>query len=106
MVKFPSILELNLRTFPFFGIKPPTIHMRRIRCILFAAVFLLAGSRAAESADAPPSSTTQTVARIHWLGTKQISVKTNTAPLVAIWNLPESRRLERQTLDKLSLTPW
>ena len=77
-----------------------------IRRILFAAVFLLAGSRAAESADVPPTSAAQTVARIHWLGMKHLSGDTNAARLMAIWNLPESRRLERQTLDKLSLAPW
>jgi hypothetical protein len=82
------------------------MHMRRIRCILFAAVFLLAGSRAAESADAPPTSAAQTVSRIHWLGLKHLSDETNAARLMAIWNLPESRRLERQTLDKLSLATW
>jgi hypothetical protein len=48
----------------------------------------------------------RTIARIHWLGMKQLSSEANAAHLVAIWNLPESRRLERQTLDKLSLAPW
>ena len=77
-----------------------------IRRILYAAVFLLAGSRAAESADVPPTSAAQTVARIHWLGMKHLSGETNAAHLMAIWNLPESGRLKRQTLDKLSLAPW
>ena len=46
------------------------------------------------------------VARVHWSGMKQLSGGTNAASLMTIWNLPESRRLERQTLDKLSLAPW
>ncbi len=89
------------------------MHMRRIRFSLFAAFVLLAGCRGAKSTEsAPPDQPpalpvpAQTVARVHWLGMNQISGKSNTAHLMAIWNLPESRRLERQTLDKLSLAPW
>ena len=89
------------------------MHMRRIRFSLFAAFVLVAGCRVAKSTEsAPPDQppalpvSAQTVARIHWLGMKQISGKANAAHLMAIWNLPESRRLERQTLDKLSLAPW
>jgi hypothetical protein len=82
------------------------MYIRRIRCILFAAVFLLAGSRAAESADGAPPSTSGTIARIHWLGMKQLAGETNAAHLMAIWNLPESRRLGQQMLEKLSLAPW
>lgn len=48
----------------------------------------------------------QTVARLHWLGLNRLSQETNTASLMAIWNLPESRKLERQTVDKLALAPW
>jgi hypothetical protein len=77
-----------------------------IRCILFATVVLWAGSRAAESADAAPPLPAQTVARIHWVGMKQLADETNAAHPMAIWNLPESGKLERQTLDKLSLAPW
>jgi hypothetical protein len=82
------------------------MYTRRIRCILFAAVFLLAGSRAAESADGASPDTTRTIARIHWLGMKQLAGETNAAHLMAIWNLPESRRLGQQMLEKLSLAPW
>jgi hypothetical protein len=82
------------------------MYIRRIRCILFAAVFLLAGSRAAESADGAPPSTPRAIARIHWLGMKQLAGETNAAHLMAIWNLPESRRLGQQMLEKLSLAPW
>ena len=46
------------------------------------------------------------VARVHWSGMNRLSGGTNAAALMTIWNLPESRRLERQTLDKLSLAPW
>ena len=80
--------------------------------ILFAAVMLQAGSRPAQSAEnthpgqTPPPASMPIVARVHWSGMKQLSGGTNAASLMTIWNLPESRRLERQTLDKLSLAPW
>src|SRR5215831_13327509 len=73
--------------------------------ILSASVFFLAGVWAAPSAQAAPSAFTPTVVRIHWSGLKQLSGETNAARLTAIWNLPASRRLEQQTLDKLSLAP-
>jgi hypothetical protein len=46
------------------------------------------------------------LASVHWLGTKRIAADTNAAQLVRLWNLPESRRLVSQTLDKLALAPW
>ncbi|MGB7769487.1 MAG: hypothetical protein WBN22_11625 [Verrucomicrobiia bacterium] len=91
--------------------------MRRIELILFAATVLLTGCRPAQSTESTtpvpspaqmpaPSSSRQTIARVHWLGLKQLSGETNAAHWMEIWNLPESRRLEPQTLDKLSLAPW
>lgn len=41
--------------------------------------------------------------RIHWLGKKRLAADTNAAYFMTIWNLPESARLEAQTLDKLAL---
>jgi hypothetical protein len=46
-----------------------------------------------------------TLARIHWLGKKRIAADTNSASLMTVWKLPESVRLEQQTLDKLALAP-
>ncbi|MBI3848827.1 MAG: hypothetical protein HY298_00845 [Verrucomicrobia bacterium] len=46
------------------------------------------------------------VSHLHWLGKKWIAARTNDAPFMAIWNLPESVKLEAQTLDKLSTAPW
>jgi hypothetical protein len=37
---------------------------------------------------------------------KQLAGETNAAHLMAIWNLPESRRFGQQMLEKLSLAPW
>lgn len=53
---------------------------------------------------APPK--LETVARIHWLGKKRIAADTNAAALMGIWNMPETQKLEAQTLDKLALAPW
>ncbi|HLP75277.1 MAG TPA: hypothetical protein VK327_00025 [Candidatus Paceibacterota bacterium] len=46
------------------------------------------------------------VMRIHWLGKSRIGSDTNAAGLMAIWNLPETHALQRQTLEKLSSAPW
>ncbi|HLZ55210.1 MAG TPA: hypothetical protein VKS19_12075, partial [Verrucomicrobiae bacterium] len=88
------------------------LDIRRIHFILFAAVFLLTGCRESKSAESAPAQhpalpvSMPTIARVHWLGMKQLSGETDAAHLMTIWNLPESGRLERQTLDKLSLAPW
>lgn len=55
----------------------------------------------------PPSpEAVRTVARIHWLGKKRLATESNATNFMAIWNLPESAKLEAQTLDKLSTAPW
>src|SRR6266567_8220360 len=46
------------------------------------------------------------IARLHWLGKKRISAETNAAYFMTIWNLPESKKLEEQILDKLASAPW
>ena len=44
--------------------------------------------------------------RIHWLGKKRLAADPNATNFIAIWNMPESLRLENQTLDKLATAPW
>jgi len=91
--------------------------MKQMRLTLVAALAALiclgcdqAASKPPESKPAPTISVsslpTSTIARIHWLGKKQISATTNSAGLMRVWNAPESSRLEAQTLDKLSTAPW
>jgi hypothetical protein len=53
-----------------------------------------------------PTAKLETVARIHWLGKKRIAAETNSASFMSIWNMPESQKLEAQTLDKFALAPW
>jgi hypothetical protein len=86
--------------------------MKPMRLTMFAvlAAVIFCGcnkssSRAAESA-VPYALAGQTIARLHWLGKKQLAAETNSAGLMRIWNEPESARLEAQTLDKLSTAPW
>ena len=43
------------------------------------------------------------VARMHWIGMKQLAAEANAASFLKVWNLPETAKLERQTLDKLAL---
>ena len=53
-----------------------------------------------EAQSSPPL---DTIARVHWLGIKRLAAETNAAYFMSIWNLPETARLEAQTLDKLAL---
>jgi hypothetical protein len=46
------------------------------------------------------------VARLHWVGKKKLAADTNSAYLMTIWNMPESAKLEEQTLNKLAIAPW
>ena len=64
--------------------------------------------------ETPPGSTSvnvrsapgENVARIHWIGTDQLSRDTNASHLVSIWNIPEGAKLQAQIYDKLSAAPW
>ena len=53
-------------------------------------------------AAAPPPAT---LAHVHWLGLKQVGADTNSARLLAVWNLPQTAALVAQTLDKISRLP-
>lgn len=59
----------------------------------------------AEMAAQPPAKL-ETVARIHWVGKRRLATETNAAAFMSIWAMPESQKLEAQTLDKLALAPW
>jgi hypothetical protein len=53
-----------------------------------------------------PAATTNTVARIHWSGKRQLGVNAGAYYFMRLWQLPESRMFESQTLDKLAAMPW
>jgi hypothetical protein len=95
------------------------LQLRRVAVLL--ALVVLAGGGCGKSepqthsspvkSTAEPAHTTVTgtndlICSIHWLGKKQIVSDTNYAGLMAIWNMPESARLESQTLDRLATAPW
>jgi hypothetical protein len=61
---------------------------------------------AAEPAKAATPSASEPIARLHWIGKKKLAADTNSAYLMTIWNLPESAKLEEQTLNKLAIAPW
>jgi hypothetical protein len=85
---------------------------------LLVVVALLAGDGCKPSATTPPptppsppappatAAPLETVARIHWLGMKRLAAETNAAHFMEVWSLPESAKLENQTLDKLAAAPW
>src|SRR5258708_4284831 len=80
--------------------------MRRFGLGLAAMAALAMGGGCKKSAPAPvPAAalSAETVARVHWLGKKRMAAQTNAAYLIALWNLPESAKLETQTLDRLAL---
>ena len=83
-------------------------------CCLFAVLalgckkFSPAHEPHTQTAPAPstPDTRHSTLSTIHWLGKKRIAAETNAASFIKIWNLPESARVETQTLDKLATAPW
>ncbi len=81
---------------------------RFARCgLLPLALLLLAGLAGGckKSTPAPPllPPPVETVARVHWLGLKQLLAETNAAFLTNVTSLPESKQLAAQTLDRLAL---
>jgi hypothetical protein len=72
--------------------------------LLPLAVLLTAGCGKSKQpslplAQPPPS---KVVLAIHWIGKARLAQDTNAAYQIELWNLPESVRLEEQTLDKLA----
>jgi hypothetical protein len=77
------------------------------RYFVLAAALVVFGAGCTSKASPPPAPVSaETVARVHWLGKKRLAAETNAAYFLGLWNLPESAKLEAQTLDKLSVAPW
>ncbi|HRT07818.1 MAG TPA: hypothetical protein P5233_05465, partial [Candidatus Paceibacterota bacterium] len=72
------------------------------------AIALLALAGGCKKSSAPPAGPppVETVARIHWVGKHKLEADPAATNFISIWNLPESARLQAQTLDKLALAPW
>ncbi len=54
----------------------------------------------------PNSQLPTSALKFHWLGKERLATDLSATNFMAIWNLPESARLEAQTLDKLATAPW
>ncbi len=80
---------------------------------LLAALVFAAGASCKKSETSVPPATRaasalspDNVARVHWLGKQSLGVQASAYYFMRLWGLPESAKLEAQTLDKLSLAPW
>src|SRR6267378_3960391 len=96
---------------PSFGVRASDFGFLCLCCLLAVGCKKSSPSdepRAPQTTASPSTVDPQTspVARIHWLGKKRIGAETNAAGFMKIWNLPESAKVEAQTLDKLSTAPW
>jgi hypothetical protein len=83
-------------------------HLRAGRAALLLSLLLLGGLAVGckKSTPAPPllpPAAPETVARVRWLGKQRLAADTNAASLMSIWNLAESRNLERIMLDRLAV---
>jgi hypothetical protein len=85
--------------------------MRSITVILIASGLVCsagcerkdAGERAGQKSG--PVAGTEILVRTHFLGTESLATNTNGTRLRELWNLPNSRRLVEQTLNKLAHSP-
>ncbi len=85
------------------------IHKAFVRCSLVFAVLGALCAGCGKPAGGPQSAIgnrQSAILTLHWLGKHQLARDTNALNFMAIWNLPESLRLEAQVLDKLATAPW
>lgn len=76
---------------------------RRRSIVLLLGLLLLPPGLIGGQLSAAPA--TEILARLHWLGLKQISADTNAAHFMSVWRLPRTTSLAAQTLDKFSRWP-
>jgi len=88
---------------------------RHHRCLLLSLGFLLltvVGFTGCGKTDSQPSAAklqtqnSRPLLKFHWLGKQRLAAEANATNFMAIWSLPESAKLEAQTLDKLATAPW
>jgi hypothetical protein len=77
-----------------------TMNFRRP---LMGWVLLAAALNGQRLVAAPPI---ETLARVHWSGLNQVSASSNATQFMKVWQLPPTKALAAQTLDKLSQAPW
>ena len=81
------------------------MRMKQFGWGLLTALIALGGGckKSAPAEDQKSKIQDPTLARVHWLGKHRMAAETNAARFLSLWNLPESARLESQTLDKLAV---
>lgn len=88
---------------------------RHHRCLLLSLGFLfltVVGFTGCGKTDSQPSAAklqtqnSRPLLKFHWLGKQRLAAEANATNFMAIWSLPESAKLEAQTLDKLATAPW
>ena len=94
------------------------MHMRRVSLVLAATLGLALLSGCSKStpgtspdAAAPSKSrldalSTVPVSQLHWAGRKRLAADGSATNFMAVWNLPASRQLEAQTLDRFAPASW
>jgi hypothetical protein len=81
--------------------------MRFVLSGFVALAFVVLGcSKSAPSGSEKSTDASAPAAKIHWLGKKRLATDKSATNLLAIWNMPESAKLEAQTLDRFATAPW
>jgi hypothetical protein len=101
---------------PALGKTPVRMIYGNLRLVVLAGLLAVASLLGGCSKPSDPAGGTSTpseiqnpkseILKLHWLGKKQLAADTNASAVWDIWKLPESIRLETQTLDKLATAPW
>lgn len=79
-----------------------------LRALCLCLLACCAGCQPADdrSAAAPGPLVQDASIRLHWLGKKRLGVEGSAYFVMRLWDLPQSKVLEAQTLDKLSVGIW
>lgn len=82
-------------------------RLTRFSIVVAGTIGLLTGcSKSSDAQRSTSPSQPAPVLKFHWLGKTRLAAEANATNFLAIWNLPESAKLEAQTLDKLATAPW
>lgn len=99
----------------FSGTKPARMNIRSFLLISSTSLLLavVAGcnrpdisEQAAPPIYVPPPASPDTVARVHWLGKYRLAISASAYYVMRLWQLPETRKVQEQTVEKLATAPW
>ena len=87
------------------------MHFRPFFVALFAALLFASASGCWKSEPpapvlAPTVLSPDTVASVHWVGKRRLELEAGAFFFCRVWSLPETARLQSQTLDRLALGLW